>query len=76
MIQKEENIVLDKITEGLKIYNERLIKTKKARHKCINEAIDYYNRKQRRLMLEKKLKEESNLVKDESMNVLKDFDST
>lgn len=48
--------------------------TKKPRNRYINEAIDYYNKHQRRLMLEKRLKDESDLVKNDSMSVLNDFE--
>ena len=51
-----------------------LSKMKKPRNRYINEAIDYYNRLQRRLMIEKRLKKESELVKNDSMSVLKDFE--
>ena len=46
----------------------------KPRNRYINEAIDFYNRHQRKALLEKKLKKESGMVKDESMSVLKDFE--
>jgi hypothetical protein len=51
-----------------------LSKIKKPRNRYINEAIDYYNKLQRRILLEKKLKKESDLVKKDSMTVLKDFE--
>lgn len=51
-----------------------LSKIKKPRNRYINDAIDYYNRIQKRALLEKKLKEESDLVKADSMDVLKDFE--
>lgn len=51
-----------------------LSKIKKPRNRYINEAIDYYNRIQKRAILEKKLKKESDLVKADSMEVLKDFE--
>ena len=51
-----------------------LSRMKKPRNRYINEAIDYYNRLQRRLMIEKRLKKESELVKSDSMSVLKDFE--
>ena len=51
-----------------------LSRIKKPRNRYINEAIDYYNRLQKRLILEKKLKKESDLVKKDSMSVLKDFE--
>ena len=51
-----------------------LLRMKKPRNRYINEAIDYYNRLQRRLMIEKRLKKESDLVKSDSMSVLKEFE--
>ena len=53
---------------------EILSKTKKSRNKYINEAIDYFNKLQKRSILEIKLKKESQLVKDNSMSVLKEFE--
>ncbi len=47
---------------------------KKPRNRYINEAIAYYNRLQKRLLLEKKLKAESELVKNDSLKVLKEFE--
>ena len=44
------------------------------RNRYINEAIDYYNKVQKRQILEKRLKTESELVKNESMNILQDFE--
>lgn len=51
-----------------------LSRIKKPRNRYINEAIEYYNRLQRRLLLEKRLKIESELVKDDSMKVLNEFE--
>ncbi|MCK5103426.1 MAG: hypothetical protein KAQ62_12585 [Cyclobacteriaceae bacterium] len=51
-----------------------LSRIKKPRNRYINEALDYYNRLQKRLLLEKKLKAESELVKKNSMSILKDFE--
>ena len=48
---------------------------KKPRNRYINEAIDHYNRIQKRKILEQKLQKESLLVKDNSMSVLKEFES-
>jgi len=50
-----------------------LSKIKKPRNRYINEAIAYYNRHQKQQMLEKRLKMESDLVKQDSLDVLKDF---
>lgn len=51
-----------------------LSKINKPRNRYINEAIDYYNRLHTRLILEKKLKKESNLVREDSISVLKEFE--
>ena len=51
-----------------------LSKINKPRNRYINEAIEYYNRMQKRLLLEKRLRLESELVKDDSMKVLKEFE--
>jgi len=51
-----------------------LSRIKKPRNRYINEAIDYYNRLQKRLLLEKRLKKESKLVQNDSMKVLKEFE--
>ena len=45
------------------------------RNRYINEAIEYYNKVQKRKILEKRLKTESALVKCDSMKVLKDFEN-
>lgn len=46
-----------------------------SRNRYINEALYYYNKVQKRQILEKRLKVESELVKKDSMNVLKDFEN-
>ncbi len=51
-----------------------LSKNNKPRNRYINEALEYYNHMQKRIMLEKKLKKESDLVKDDSISVLKEFE--
>jgi len=51
-----------------------LSQMKKPRNRYINEAIDYYNKFQKRIILEKKLSQESELVKADSMFVLKEFE--
>lgn len=47
----------------------------KTRNKYISEAIDYYNRIQKQALLAKRLEKESELVKDESMKVLIEFEA-
>ena len=64
-----------KIDDSIFRETEKILsKIKKPRNRYINEALNYYNRLQRRLILEKKLKKESELVKNDSMSVLKDFE--
>ena len=46
----------------------------KSINKYINGALDYYNQVQKRILLEKTLKKESELVKEESISVLKEFE--
>ena len=48
---------------------------KKPRNRYINEALAYYNRLQKRLILEKKLRKESDLVKSDSLDVLEQFEN-
>ena len=51
-----------------------LAQIKKPRNRYINEAIEFYNKFQRKQILERKLKKESSIVKVDSMSVLKDFE--
>jgi len=53
-----------------------LSRIKVPRNRYINEAIDYYNRIKKRQIIEQKLKKESELVKKESLSVLRDFENT
>lgn len=45
------------------------------RNRYINEAIAYYNKVQKRQILEKKLQVESLLVEKDSMHILRDFEN-
>jgi hypothetical protein len=64
-----------KIDDSIFGETEKILSTvKKPRNRYINEAIDYYNKHQQRMILEKKMIKESNLVKKDSMSVLKDFE--
>ena len=47
---------------------------KKPRNRYINEAIDFYNKHQKRVVLERKLQRESEIVREDSMNILNDFE--
>ncbi len=51
-----------------------LVMMKKPRNRYINEAIEHYNKFQKRMILERKLRKESELVKSESFSVLKEFE--
>jgi len=51
-----------------------LTKVKKSRNRYINEAVDYYNRINKRNLIAGKLTKESKLVKKESLLVLSEFE--
>ena len=53
---------------------ELLEKIKKPRNRYINEALQYYNRIQKKRIIEKRLQAESKIVRDESMKVLSEFE--
>ena len=60
------------------IFNETedvLNKVKKSRNRYINEAVDYYNRLNKRNLISIKLSKESKLVRKESLSVLAEFES-
>ena len=64
-----------KIDDTIFAETEKILsRIKKPRNRYINEAIEHYNRIQKRQMLEKKLKSESDLVGKDSLSVLKDFE--
>jgi len=52
-----------------------LTKVKKSRNRYINEAVDYYNRINKRNLIARKLAKESRLVKQESLSVLAEFEA-
>ena len=59
------------------IFNEAegvISKVRKTRNRYINEAVDYYNRFNKRKILAAKLAKESKLVQEESMSVLAEFE--
>lgn len=64
-----------KIDDSIFGETEKILgKIKKPRNRYINEALDLYNKLQRKQIIEQKLKEESELVKEDSMAVLKEFE--
>ncbi len=46
-----------------------------SRNKYINEAVAFYNQYQKRKLIEQQLEHESKLVADDSMQVLKEFET-
>jgi antitoxin component of RelBE/YafQ-DinJ toxin-antitoxin module len=52
-----------------------LVNMKMPRNRYINEAVEYYNKLQRRKFLEAKLQKESKLCRESSMEVLKEFEA-
>ena len=64
-----------KIDDSIFRETEKILsRIKMPRNRYINEALEYYNKIQRRQLLEKKLKSDSDLVKNDSIKVLKDFE--
>ncbi len=64
-----------KIDDSIFGETERILeRLKKPRNRYINEALDYYNRLQKRILIEQRLKIESEMVKDESIKVLNEFE--
>jgi hypothetical protein len=64
-----------KIDDSIFIETESIVAVvKKPRNRYINEALDHYNKIQKRKILEYQLKKESLLVKENSMSVLKEFE--
>jgi len=65
-LKLDDNIFQE--TEQVTVY------MKKSRNRYINDALDYYNKVQRRKMLADQLARESELVAGESMEVLNEFE--
>jgi len=64
-----------KINDSIFDETEKILaRIKKPRNRYINEALEFYNKYQRKQILEKKLQKESKLVKGDSMSVLNDFE--
>jgi len=68
-------IVSLKIDESIFGETEKILDIlKKPRNRYINEAIEYYNKLQKRILLERKLRKESELVQTDSLSILKEFE--
>jgi hypothetical protein len=64
-----------KIDESIFVETEKILSSIRIpRNRYINEALEYYNKIQKRQLLEQKLKKESELVRKESLDILKDFE--
>ena len=64
-----------KINDSIFGETEKILsRIKIPRNRYINEAIENYNILQKRNILEQRLKNESDLVKKDSLNILKDFE--
>jgi hypothetical protein len=64
-----------KIDDSIYGETENIVKAiKKPRNRYINDALEYYNKMQSRMILQKKLHFESKLVSESSMEVLKEFE--
>ena len=51
-----------------------LTQVKKSRNRYINEAVNFYNKLQKRKILASRLEKESKLIKNESMRILYEFE--
>lgn len=65
-----------KLDDAIFLETESILKEyKKPRNRYINEAISNFNKLQKRMFLEQKLKKESEIVRDDSMSVLQEFET-
>ncbi|MGA9211466.1 hypothetical protein [Kaistella sp.] len=65
-----------KIDDAIFQDTENIIKAKKkARNRYINEALDFYNKSQKREMLREELRRSSLLVREDNLEVLKEFEA-
>ena len=65
-----------KIDDAIFQDTENIIKTKKkARNRYINEALDFYNKTQKREMLREQLRKSSLLVREDNLEILKEFEA-
>ena len=64
-----------KLDDSVFTETEQVItRIKKSRNRYINEALDFYNKVQKRKLIASKLEKESKLVKEESLKVLHEFE--
>ena len=64
-----------KLKEDIFVETEAVLKTiHKARNAYLNDAISFYNKLQKRKIIEGKLKQESQLVAQDSLEILSEFE--
>ena len=64
-----------KLDDSIFQETEKLLEEiRRPRNRYINEALNFYNKIQKRKILAKKLEVESTLVKEESLKVLEEFE--
>ena len=65
-----------KLDETVFIETEQVLQhVKKSRNRYINDALEFYNKIQKRKLIASKLEKESKLLKDESLLVLHEFEA-
>ncbi len=65
-----------KLDEAVFSETEQVLQhVKKSRNRYINEALEFYNKIQKRKLIASKLEKESKLLKDESLLVLHEFEA-
>jgi len=67
--------VLLKLDDSIFVETENILtRIKRPRNRYINEAVEFYNKFQKRQILEKKYRFEAALVIEESLKVMKEFE--
>jgi predicted transcriptional regulator len=69
-----KNISLRVDDEIFEDTEKMITQLKKARNRYINEALEFYNQYQKRALLAEKLKNESEIVRGNSMDMLKELE--
>ena len=65
-----------KLEDNIFLETEKMLKNiKKSRNAYINEAVEFYNKHQRRLWLEKQFAYEAALIAESSMEVLREMEN-
>ena len=65
-----------KLQERIFLETEHLLENlETSRNKYINDAIEFYNNYQKKRLLEQQLAEESKIVQEDSLSILKEFEA-